>query len=84
MPSKYTPIPCAFHDRLLHFATLREAVRIVYVPEGGSEEAVVEGVIVDVYTQEGAEFLRLHDGLRIRLDQLVRVAGFWMKDEEVC
>jgi hypothetical protein len=80
----YSPIPCAFHDRLLHFATLRQAVRIVYLPEGNSEEAVAEGIIEDVYTQASAEYLRLHDDLTIRLDQLVQVGDYWLDNTASC
>jgi Rho-binding antiterminator len=80
----YTPIPCNFHDRLLHFATLRQAVRIIYLPEGNPEEAIAEGIIEDVYTQASAEYLRLHNGLTIRLDQLVQVGDYWMNDTASC
>jgi hypothetical protein len=57
MKQPYIPIPCAFHDRLLHFATLRQVVRIAYLPEGQADAAVTQGIIVDVFTQGGAECL---------------------------
>jgi hypothetical protein len=84
MKQPYIPIPCAIHDRLLHFATLRQVVRIAYLPEGQADAAVTQGIIVDVFTQGGAEYLTLHDGLRIRLDQLIQVGESGLDDGMGC
>lgn len=69
----YQPIHCGFHDELLAWATLAREVNIVY-RNGQGSETEVQGVIVDVFTRDRAEFLRLHSGTEIRLDRLVEVA----------
>lgn len=89
----YTPIPCEFHDRLLHFATRREPVTITYRPiegiqEGhpseGAAEQSTEGIIQDVFTNSGAEYLLLNHGLQLRLDQIIRVQDFWLQNAPTC
>ncbi len=104
--STYTPIPCEFHDRLLHFATRREHVTITFRPveidaethsaagEGkpsdetvlskGQAEQTTEGIILDVFTRSGAEYLLLHHGLQLRLDQVIRVQDFWLQSAAAC
>lgn len=112
--STYTPIPCEFHDRLLHFATRREAVTITYrpaeaaaegaakpnnkgtqsqgaakpstpsTPSEGAAEQTTEGIIQDVFTKSGAEYLLLHHGLQLRLDQIIRVQDFWLQSAPAC
>lgn len=66
---RYEPIDCGAHDQLLEWATLRQPVAITYETDGG-EEAVASDVIEDVFTRNGAEFLRLRDGREIRLDKI--------------
>lgn len=67
----YRPIDCGFHDRLLHYATLKQEVELVIMENG--EKIQFEGVIEDVYTQSGAEFARMSDGRVVRLDQIISV-----------
>ena len=74
MKPPYQPINCAFHDSLLAKATQKEQVRIHYFLEEG-KETMVQDVIVDVYTQNGEEFLTLSSGETIRLDYLIAVGG---------
>lgn len=74
MDQPYEPIDCGEHDVLLALATLRRAVRCtVRQPDGRLD--VLEGVIEDVYTSAGAEYLRLQDGPTVRLDALVTLNG---------
>lgn len=102
----YTPIPCEFHDRLLHFATRREPVTITYrpiegiqeghpsegvanqynqsIPSEGAAEQSTEGIIQDVFTKSGAEYLLLNRGLQLRLDQIIRVQDFWLQNAPTC
>lgn len=68
----YEPIDCGFHDELLSWATLRRPVEIAHRNDLG-EETVIQGRIADVYTKNGAEFVKLENGDIIRLDMLVRV-----------
>ena len=70
--SDYTPIDCSLYDRYEAWATLRTTVRIVH-RNGSEQEQVNEGRISDLYIEEKAEWLRLQDGTRMRLDRIVRV-----------
>ena len=74
MDTEYTPISCAAHDELLALATKRQRCELVVRGADGGT-ARLEGVIQDVYTSEGAEYLRLNDGSVVRLDRLVSVDG---------
>lgn len=68
----YRPIDCSLHDRLLAWATLHRPVLLEYrEAEGG--RACARGVIVDVFTRGGEEYLRLQSGETIRLDRVLRI-----------
>lgn len=71
---RYEPIDCGVHDELLARATLRQPTEITYLGDGGGT-ATVTDVIEDVFTRQGAEYLRLGDGVEIRLDKIVRFEG---------
>lgn len=74
----YTPIDCSLHDELLLLALRRREVRLaVRSAEAADEEAPerLRGRVVDVLTRDGAEWLVLESGRRIRLDRLVTVDG---------
>jgi Rho-binding antiterminator len=74
MDLPYVPISCEAHDRLLALATLkRESDLTVVQPDGGVRQ--IRGLIVDVYTRSGAEYLELRDGTTIRLDRIRAVNG---------
>lgn len=70
----YEPIDCGLHDELLARATMGRPTTITYHDEQG-EKVVVEDVIEDVYTRQGAEYLRLGDGAEVRLDKIVDFHG---------
>lgn len=70
----YEPISCSGHDQLLAFATLRKECRLTVSGEDGVMTDVV-GVIADVYTRAGAEYLRLRDGSIFRLDRIRALDG---------
>jgi Rho-binding antiterminator len=71
----YQPIDCNYYDLLLERATLRRPCRIeLLLPQG--PETLAEAVIEDVYTADGAEYLRLAGSQTpIRLDAIVSVDG---------
>lgn len=73
MTRPYHPISCAVHDRLLELATLRRECEIGIVGDRSPDR--VRGVIVDVYSQGGAEYLRLRDGTTLRLDEIRDLDG---------
>ena len=74
----YTPISCQFHDHLLEKATLKEPTEILFLKEGQSVS--IEGIIIDVFTLKGEEFLKMSDGEIIRLDFLISVNGIKLVD----
>lgn len=65
----YQPIACIDHERL-EFAVLRRQVLVLHLNDG----AQLRGVARDVYTRDGAEWLRFHpeDGAErvLRLDEI--------------
>lgn len=70
----YIPVSCDFHDQLEALATLRQTCQIVY--RNAADELIeIQGLIVDVYAANRADFIRLQDGTEIRLDRLVSVDG---------
>ena len=74
MHQPYVPISCAVHDELLALATLqRECELTIALSEGRTER--IRGIIADVYTRDGAEYLQLRDGDTFRLDQIRALNG---------
>jgi transcriptional antiterminator Rof (Rho-off) len=74
MDKPYEPISCSIHDEFLALASLRRSCELsVVLPDGQS--TTVRGVIEDVYTRSGAEYLQLRDGPTFRLDQIVALNG---------
>lgn len=67
---RYVPIDCNVHDQLLERATLRRPTTVEFHDEGQGR-SVVQDVIVDVFSREGAEYMRLGSGKEIRLDKIV-------------
>lgn len=67
---RYVPIDCNVHDQLLERATLGRPTTVQY--RGGEGQSLVaRDVIVDVFSREGAEYMRLGGGREIRLDKIV-------------
>lgn len=71
----YRPIDCGLHDRLLDWATRGVRIDIRYRAASG-QEASIRDVLLDVWTEAGAEYLRTSGGVVIRLDALLEVEGF--------
>jgi Rho-binding antiterminator len=70
----YIPIDCSRHDELLALATLRRSCALqAAFPDRGT--AYLTGVIEDVYTEAGAEYLRLSGGHVVRLDWIRSLNG---------
>ncbi len=68
----YTPVSCDFSDELESLATLRQKCRIVYHNDA-DKEVEAQGLIVDIYAANHADYLKLEDGTEIRLDRIVSV-----------
>jgi Rho-binding antiterminator len=71
---KYMPVSCDFHDKLESLSTLNRQCHIVYRDEGGAIQNL-NGHIVDLYTENHAEFMKLNNGVTLRLDQIESVNG---------
>ena len=69
--TNYKPIDCSLHDRLESVATLRQTVQLVYESPRGT--TTLEDRIVDVFSKNDEEFIRLASGQTIRLDHILRL-----------
>ncbi len=70
--SDYTPIDCNLYDRYEAWATLRTPLVILH-RDDHDVELKSEGRIVDLRNEEGAEWLVMEHGERIRLDRVYEV-----------
>lgn len=82
MSRPYRPIDCSFYDRLEEAATMRRRVGLRFYADGS--ETYTEGVITDLLIREGAEWLVLADGRRIRLDDLIALDAHLMPGARSC
>lgn len=71
--SAYKQIDCGLHDIVEDRIVRRVLCEVVYRAEGGEEERVYSGKLLDVYAREGAEFVLLEGEVRVRLDWVLRV-----------
>lgn len=62
---RYIPIDCSLYDRYEAAATLKQQVRLSLV-----DGEVLEGVIVDFFHKDKAEWMRMKDGHELRLDTI--------------
>lgn len=67
----YQPLACSLYDNLEALATRKTRCVIVYKTE--NTEHTTESIIVDLFARNGAEFLKLENGIVIRLDELITV-----------
>jgi Rho-binding antiterminator len=70
----YAPVSCDYHDQLEAAAVTRKEVVLEFEDKGVRQKE--RGRIGDVYTAEGAEFVRLnatHGDREIRLDRIVSI-----------
>ena len=68
----YRPISCDYHDELEAAAMHRERVELEFELEGVPQRE--SGAVEDVYTADGAEFIRFRTEagpLEIRLDHII-------------
>jgi putative redox protein len=70
----YQAVSCTYYDELEALATLKKNCAIAYRTETGAEVSRT-GRIVDFFSVDKAEFLKLEDGTDIRLDRLIEVDG---------
>lgn len=77
----YRPIACSLHDELQLRAMRRSTCSVEWSDESGAPRSI-RGVVVDVFARDGVEYLKLDDGLEIRLDRLARVDGVEFTDAD--
>jgi Rho-binding antiterminator len=71
---RYQPISCDYHDMLEAAAMHRKKVELEFELEGVPQKE--QGTIADVFTHEGAEFVKFvapSGLLEIRLDRIISV-----------
>ena len=67
----YVPVACSFHDELEHLAMRRTRCRFRLA---GDDAVDTEGVIADIITAGGAEYVVLEGSdRRIRLDHIAAI-----------
>lgn len=76
MSSNYKPISCSLYDRFEAYAVKKEKVSLTTTNE------TIEGVIIDLFSKDQIEFLKLKSGKIIRLDHIQSING--MSVEESC
>ncbi|HVT04362.1 MAG TPA: Rho-binding antiterminator [Thermoanaerobaculia bacterium] len=68
----YSPVSCDYHDQLEAAAMHGKEVRLEFEQQGARQDQ--RGKIGDVFTEDGAEYVRFEGGkgaLKIRLDEIV-------------
>ncbi|MEA2491031.1 MAG: Modulator of Rho-dependent transcription termination [Acidobacteriota bacterium] len=71
---RYEPVSCDYHDQLEAAAMHKQVVELEFDLEGVTQKE--RGKIEDVYTANGAEFVRFaadSGALEIRLDHIISV-----------
>ena len=69
---RYEPVSCDYHDQLEAAAMHRQEVELEFDLEGVTQKE--KGRVEDVYTANGAEFIRFaaeSGALEIRLDHII-------------
>jgi len=69
----YTPIDCHFYDLLEVAAMRREYVDLVLQEENETRE--LRAFIDELRAENGVEYMYLHNGMKVRLDDIVQVDG---------
>ncbi|MCP4442053.1 MAG: hypothetical protein GY810_24350 [Aureispira sp.] len=85
MPSndEYKSISCNFYDLILARATFKSLENITYL-DPQNKQLTVESKIIDVFTKEKAEYLKLEQGTIIRLDKIISIGKDKLSDYESC
>jgi len=70
----YKPVNCDFYDELEALATLKKESEIVFRADNEAK-SVIRGRILDLYTRDRVEYMKLNNGLEIRLDKIIEIDG---------
>jgi Rho-binding antiterminator len=74
MKDRYIPVSCDFHDEMIALATRKEPVKIFVFNEEGTLDGL-SGIIEDVYTHNGEEFILIENNKPVRLDKIITWNG---------
>jgi Rho-binding antiterminator len=73
MEERYEPVSCDYHDQLEEAAMHRKRVELEFELEGVTQRE--SGTIADVFTSNGAEFVKFEsaagNAVDIRLDHII-------------
>jgi Rho-binding antiterminator len=76
---EYKPVNCDFYDELEALATLKKKSDIIFMADNGGK-SIIHGRISDLYTRDHVEYMCLDNGLEIRLDRIIQIAGKMRED----
>ena len=74
MENKYHPIDCNYYDELVLLVMRKKRCEIVYRNEA-NEQITELAMIIDVFTKEKVEYIKLSNDQLIRLDYLISADG---------
>jgi len=74
MENKYHPIDCNYYDELVLLAMRNKPCEIIYRDQNG-QQITEQARIIDVFTKEKVEYLKLSNDQLIRLDFLISADG---------
>jgi Rho-binding antiterminator len=66
----YKPVSCEMSDELEVLSVQGETVRF-YVDQGDGSTTTLVGKIEDIYARDRADYLKLKNGVEIRLDRII-------------
>jgi Rho-binding antiterminator len=75
----YKPVNCDFYDELEALATLKKDSEIVFRADNEAK-SVIHGRIANLYIRDRVEYMKLNNGLEIRLDRIIEIDGKKRKD----
>lgn len=67
---KYQPINCNYYDEITLLILQKKSCEVHFYNEDKKEETI-EALIIDVYTRDKAEYLKLANEREIRLDDVI-------------
>ncbi len=72
LSNTYKPINCDLHSHIEDHIVKKNRVNMYYLDENGNKKNMTT-ILVDVWTENGKEFLRADSNLSLRLDQITRI-----------
>jgi hypothetical protein len=70
----YQPISRDVFEVLEEKYLLKEAFNLTFLQDY-IKRTIIDAIIMDLYTEDGAEYMILEGGVRLRLDQVLAING---------